>query len=101
MHESQRSKKDGAVSYPDFGATPLPTGRFWVRIPSPTSLSAEDRKLLECDLYPFDICEHLPEHVRFLDFLIEQGVAEWKRILDQRRSDDDPGVRHDVHGVRQ
>jgi hypothetical protein len=62
----------------DLATVALPKGRFWITIPAAKNFTAEERALFESGQYPFTVCEHLPEHLAFLDFLINQGVAAWR-----------------------
>ena len=66
----------------DLATFALPRGRFWITIPAAENFTPEERALFESGRYPFTVCEHTPEHETFLDFLVEQGVAEWRRDLD-------------------
>ncbi|MBK6520012.1 MAG: hypothetical protein IPM79_37700 [Polyangiaceae bacterium] len=81
---------------PDLATVALPKGRFWLTIPAAENFTPEERALFESGRYPFTVCEHTPEHETFLDFLVEQGVAEWCRDLDASAagsSDDSKGDR--------
>lgn len=53
--------------------------RFYAVIPSPTSRSYADQVPNTAADYPVVTVEHLPEHLGFLDFLVDRSIDAWTR----------------------
>ncbi len=79
----------------------LPANEFFVTIPTVETFTSEEKAAYEAGEYTLRICEHLPPHEGFLDFLVEQGVAEWRRILiDEKPANDVDPTESDRKGGR-
>lgn len=68
--------------------SPMGEDRFFVTIPKELT-EAEQEEHEATGAWPIRLGEHLPEHVPFLDFLVEQGVSEWRRFLSEAKSAND------------
>jgi hypothetical protein len=67
------------TDFEPLGTTALPRTPFFVVIPAVESFGADERAEYEAGRYSLRICEHIPEHEDFADFLIERSVAAWTR----------------------
>lgn len=83
------------------GTATLPANEFFVTIPTVETFTSEEKAAYEAGAYTLRICEHLPPHEDFLDFLVEQGVAEWRRILiDEKPANNVDPTESDKRGGR-
>lgn len=82
-------------------AVSLPATEFFVTIPTVETFTSEEKAAYEAGEYTLRICEHLPPHEGFLDFLVEQGVAEWRRFLvEEKPANDVDSIESDKKGGR-
>lgn len=88
------------MSVPLAAAT-LPVDEFFVTIPTVETFTPEEKAAYDAGEYTLRVCEHLPPHEGFLDFLVEQGVAEWRRFLiDEKPANDVDAIESDKKGGR-
>lgn len=71
---------DGTTDFESLDDSRLPKDRtFFVVIPRVETFKGDELAAYEAGHYSLRICEHLPEHRDFIDYLIDGSLDAWTR----------------------